>query len=100
MFVWLSKCNKKNTDFNVESLSSYGVVFYTDYVLKHSLDNSFAYNTIVFGVGSQRDDDMLAIEQGNIKFNNKTVNIKASYKSNITATKVKNVLSIHCNKKI
>ena len=42
---------------------------------------------------------MLAIGQGKIKFNNKTAHVKASYKSNISATKVKNVLSIHYNKK-
>ena len=75
------------------------LVFYTDYVFKHSLDNSFADNTIAFGVDSQEDDGMLAIGQGNITFNNKTVNVKASYRRNISATEVKNVLSIHYNKK-
>ena len=70
-------------------MSGYGLAFYTDYVFKHGSDNSFAYNAIVFGADSQEDNNMLVIGQGNIK---------VPYKSNISATKVKNVLSIHYNK--
>ena len=86
---------KKNTDFNGQILSGYGVAFYTDYVFKHG--NSFACNT-VFGVDSAKDGNMLAIGQGNIKFDNKTINVKAPYKSNIRATKTKLALNMHYNK--
>ena len=88
---------KKHTDFNGQGLSGDGIAFYTDYVFKHS-DGSFADNTIVFGADSQKDDNMLARGQGNIKFNNKTVGIKVPYKTNVSATETKIVLSLHYNK--
>ena len=72
---------QKHTDFNCQTLSGYGVAFYTDYVFKHG--NSFADNTVVFGVDSEKDGNMLVIGQDNIKFDNKTINVKLPYKSNI-----------------
>ena len=42
---------------------------------------------------------MLALEKGNVKFNNKTINVTAPYnKNNISTTKNKIVLSLHYNK--
>ena len=41
---------------------------------------------------------MLALGKGNIKFNNRTVNIKAPYKTNICVTETKIVLNLHYNK--
>ena len=58
MFVWFSKYKKKYTDFNGQSLSGYGVVFYAGYVFKHSLDNRSASNSIAFGVDNQKDKNM------------------------------------------
>ena len=91
---------KKITDFNGQGLSGYGLCFYTDYVFKYNLDNNFAYSTIVFGADSPESDNMLAIGQGNVKFNNKTINVSASYgKTNISRVKHSVVLSIHYNGK-
>ena len=43
---------------------------------------------------------MLAIGQGNVKFNNKTINVAASYgKTNISIVKCRVVLSLHYNGK-
>ena len=42
---------------------------------------------------------MLALGKGNVKFNNKTINVTAPYdKTNISTTKTKIVLSLHYNK--
>ena len=49
----------------------------------------------MFGVDSQENDNMLPLGKYNIKFNNKTVNVKAPYKTNIGATKSRIVLSLH-----
>ena len=88
-----------NTDFNGQVLSGYGFAFYTDYEFKHT-DNSFPYNAVAFGVDSQKDDNILAIGQGNIKFNKEIINVFASYgKTNISKTKNSVVLSLHYNGK-
>ena len=42
---------------------------------------------------------MLALGKGNVKFNNKTINVTPPYnKTNISTTKTKIVLSLHHNK--
>ena len=87
---------KKSSDFNGQGLSGYGIAFYTDYVFTYPKGN-VGYNTIAFGVDSQ-ENYMLALGKRNVKFNNKTINVKAPYKSNINSTKTKIVLSIHYNK--
>ena len=83
------KVTKKSSDFNGQELSGYGIAFYTDYVFTYS-KSTFGYNAIVFNVDSQEDN--------NVKFNNKTINVKAPYKTNISTTGTKIVLSLHYNK--
>ena len=69
---------KKHSDLNGQTLSGYGICFYTDYVFNFS-PGSFAYNTITFGADNPGHDNKIAIGQGNVKFNNKTTSVSASY---------------------
>ena len=89
---------KKHSDFNGQGLSGYGLCFYTDYVFTNP-SQSFAYNAIVFGVDSQENDNMLVIGKGNVKFNNKTINVSASYGKTNSKIKDRLVLSLHYNGK-
>ena len=90
---------KKHSDFNGQGLSGHGICSYTDNVFTTS-SGSYAYNTIVFGADSPENDDMLAIGKGNVKFNNKTINVSASYgKTNISKVKYRVVLRLHYNEK-
>ena len=64
----------------------------------HSSGN-FGYNAIIFGVNSPKNDNMLALGIGNIKCNNKTINVTAPYsRTNISATRTKTALSLDYNK--
>ena len=85
---------RKNNDFNFQTLSGYGIGFYTDYIFTYS-PGVFAYNAIVFGVDSQENNNVLAIGKGSVKINSKTVGVKASYKNNISATASKIILNLH-----
>ena len=91
------KVTRKNNDFNFQTLSGYGIGFYTAYVFTYS-PRDFAYHSIVFGVDSQENNNEWAIRKGNVKINNKTVGVKASYKNNISAAASKIILSLHYNK--
>ena len=88
---------KKSNYFNFQTLSGYGIGFYTDYVFTYS-PGIFAYNAIIFGVDSLENNNVLAIGKGNVKINNKTVGIKAPYIINISATARKIMLRVHYNK--
>ena len=95
MSVWVSKHNKKNSDFNGQGLSGYGICFYTDYVFTYTKGN-FGYNTIIFGSDSPKNNNMLTIGKRNIKFNNKTINVSAFYgRTNISKVKDRVVLNLH-----
>ena len=92
------KVTKESSDFNGQILSGYGLGFYTDSLFTYS-PGVFAYSAIIFGVDSPENNKVLAIGKGNIKINNKTVGVKASYKNNISAPAAKIILSLHYNKK-
>ena len=84
---------KKHNDFNGQTLSGYGICFYTDYVFNFS-PGTLAYHAIIFDADNPG-------HEGNVKFNNKTTSVSASYgKTNISRTKNALVLSIHYNRKI
>ena len=88
---------KKHSDFNGQTLSGYGICFYTDYVFNFP-PGIFAYNAIIFGADNPGHDNKISIGKGNVKFNNKTTSVSASYgKTNISRTKNAVVLSIHYN---
>ena len=88
---------KNYSDFNGQTLSGYGICFYTDYICNFS-PGTFAYNAIIFGADNPGHDKKIVIGQGNLKFNNKTTSVSAPYgKTNISRTKSALVLSIHYN---
>ena len=88
---------KKHSDFNGQTLSGYGICFYTDYVF-YFLPVTFAYNTIISDADNPGRENKIAIGRGNKKINNKTTSVSASYgQKNISRTKNSLVLSIHYN---
>ena len=69
---------KKHSDFNGQTLSGYGICFYTDYIFNF-LPGTFVYNAIIFGADNPELDYKIAIGRGNVKLNNKTTSVSAPY---------------------